>query len=138
MGGKKIILGVILVLILAFSVVYFDQRFEPNDIKKLRELANSQTDVLPPKEFTTDGCSLWPNSFFGSGFTDVCIEHDIKYWKGGSAEERKMADNELKEGVNERVPFMGSLMYFGVRIFGHPIVPAPWRWGYGFEYPYTY
>ncbi len=36
------------------------------------------------------------------------------------------------------MPFMGSLMYLGVRVFGHPFIPAPWRLGYGYEYPKYY
>ena len=136
MSKKKIIAG--LVLGLVFFVVYYDQQFEPKDIEGLRVVANSQTGVLPPRAFTTDGCSIWVNSFFGTDITDLCIEHDMKYWKGGSAQDREKADSVLRESVNERIPFMGDIMYLGIRVFAHPIVPAPWRWGYGFDYPYKY
>jgi len=136
MSKKRIIWG--LILVLAFIAVYSDQTFEPDNIGELREIASKQADVLPPKIFTTDGCSLWPNSILGNDFTDICILHDMKYWKGGSAKERKIADNELRESANERMLFVGSIMHVGIRIFGHPLVPALWRWGYGFEYPYKY
>lgn len=136
MSKKKIILGLIFVAI--FFAVYSDQKFEPENIEELRKISNEQIAPLPPKAFTTDGCSLWPNSILGNDLLDICISHDMQYWKGGSAEDRKVADNEMRERVNENIPFVGDVMYTGVRIFGHPLLPSPWRWGYGFEYPYKY
>ena len=128
----------ILIFVLVSLVICIDQGFKPKDIEGLRKIANQGLITLPPKPFTTDGCSLWLNSFLGVDYTDICIEHDMKYWKGGSAEDRKKADNELKNGVNERIPLVGSLMYMWVRAWGHPAVPVPWRWGYGFDYLYVY
>ena len=125
-------------MIAVFFVIYSDQKFEPKNIEELIKVANSKVNILPPREFTTDGCSIWFNSILGNDFTDICIEHDIEYWKGGSREERKIADKKLREQVNEKISFMGDIMYVGVRVFGHPLFPTPWRWGYGFEYPYTY
>ena len=136
MNKKKIIFWLIFIVI--FFAVYFDQTFEPKNIEELRSISNEQVLPLPPKTFTTDGCSLWPNSILGNNLLDICIEHDMKYWKGGSAQDREIADNEMRKRVNERVPFIGDVMYAGVRIFGHPLIPSPWRWGYGFEYPYNY
>lgn len=136
MTQHKVIIGLIVMLVL--FAVYVDQKFEPENIDILRESAHARAEVLPPKAFTTDGCSLWLNSLFGKDFTDICIEHDIEYWKGGSAGDRKIADTILRERVNEEILLMGDIMYIGIRVFGHPLVPAPWRWGYGFEYPYTY
>jgi hypothetical protein len=31
---------------------------------------------LPPNEFKSDGCSLWPDS----EWVDCCVEHDVNYW----------------------------------------------------------
>ncbi len=129
---SKIIIWAGLILILV-SFVYFDQQFEPEDVDELVEIANSKTEAVPTEEFHTDGCSLWINGFFNKDFTDICIEHDIKYWRGGSLEERKQADDELRERVNERVPLMGDIMYIGVRAFGFPNPLVPWGWGYGFD-----
>ncbi|MAG12483.1 hypothetical protein CL630_01590 [bacterium] len=145
MTNKKEII-IVLIAILTFSAIYYDQKFEPENIEILRESANAraqqlhsgQADILPTKAFTTDGCSLWLNSLFNNDFTDICIEHDIKYWKGGSTEDRKVADTTLRKSVNSKMPFMGDIMYAGVRIFGHPLIPSPWRWGYGLDDTYTY
>jgi hypothetical protein len=127
-------LGGLFLFCLIFIFIYFDQSFKPQNIEQLREIANSKAQskakILPPKIFTTDGCSLWFNKYF----LNICIEHDMAYWKGGSSAERKIADIELKEKANQIMPFIGNIIYLGVRIFGHPLMPVPWRWGYGFEY----
>lgn len=139
MNKKKVAIGSMLILI--FFAVYIDQGFEYKNINNVRVVANSMTDLLdklPENSFTTDGCSLWLNSFFGNDFTDICVAHDMEYWKGGSKEDRKNSDRLFRESINEKVFIMGDIMYFAVRVFGHPVVPAPWRWGYGFEYPYKY
>ncbi len=136
MTRNKVIVWLVLILVL--FAIYSDQRFNAKNIDVLRERARSMDGVLPQKAFTTDGCSVFPNVLFGNDFTDICIEHDMKYWKGGSAEDRKVADAVLRESVNKKMSFVGDIMYFGVRVLGHPLVPAPWRWGYGFKYPYKY
>ena len=123
---------VLLASILVIVAIYSDQRFEPKDLSKIQEEARARVETQPEKDFTTDSCSLWFNSAFGSDFTDFCIEHDIEYWKGGSPDDRKRADIELRDLVNEEIPLMGNIMYLGVRILGHPALNAPWSWGYGF------
>ncbi|MFC1730779.1 hypothetical protein ACFL6I_10645 [candidate division KSB1 bacterium] len=135
--SKKEIIAVLIFILIVFAI-YSDQKFEPENIEELRETANGHDEILPPKEFTTDGCSLWLNNVFDNDFTDICIKHDIKYWKGGSVEDRKIADSELRESINESVPLMGDVMYIGVRLFGHPLIPSQWGWGYGFSYPFGY
>lgn len=125
---------VLAILILLIIVIYDDQSFEPKDIGELRKKAHSSIDVPPPRTFTTDGCSLWPNSILGEDLTDICIEHDVEYWKGGNTEERKQADALLRNRVNEQIPFIGDVMYLGVRTFGG-FAPLFWGWGYGFQYP---
>lgn len=31
-------------------------------------------------------------------------------------------------------PIVAFIMWIGVRIGGHPLLPAPWRWGYGWPW----
>ncbi len=88
----------------------------------------------PPHLFTTDGCSVCPDD----GWVDCCIEHDFAYWCGGSADDRARADRELESCVAKGSPAMASLMWLGVRVGGAPWIPAPWRWGYGWDYPAGY
>lgn len=91
----------------------------------------------PPKPFITDGCS----NFFDGGFSDseqwldCCTEHDLAYWRGGSKQERLLADQKFKQCIAERAnPILAELMYRAVRLFGHPHNHADYRWGYGYAY----
>jgi hypothetical protein len=120
------------------TAVFFDQRFEAQNIDELVELSIREAEILPPREFTTDGCTLWPNSFFGTSIVSICVKHDMQYWEGGNVKDRKASDIEMKEEVNKVLYPIGHIMYLGSRTFGHPKVPAWWRWGYGFEYYYRY
>ena len=85
--------------------------------------------VTPPvKKFITDGCSAW----FNRGWVECCVTHDIAYWCGGSAEDRKQADAELERCVEQtRSGFLGTMFYVGVRLGGHPVWPMHYRWGFG-------
>jgi len=82
----------------------------------------------PPHPFTTDGCSFWPDD----GWVQCCVEHDIAYWCGGSADDRERADAGLRDCVaRDHGATLGRMMYLGVRVGGTPWQPFPWRWAYG-------
>ena len=95
--------------------------------------------------FTTDGCSgglsfAW-RLLFGSvtPWEDCCIEHDRVYWRGGTAASRRAADRALLACVRKKgYPAVGILLWAAVRVGGHPLLPLPWRWGYGWKYPRPY
>lgn len=94
-----------------------------------------QVDGKPPKPFRTDGCSMSPDFNFGC----CCVEHDIVYWKGGTAEERKKADTDLRQCIEGKGhPYLADLYYIGVRAGGGPYIPACWRWGFGWPYGHGY
>jgi hypothetical protein len=88
--------------------------------------------TLPEQRFVTDGCSLW----FDDGWAEpCCVEHDIRYWCGGEAEERSAADAALAACVDTLEPsWFAESMRLGVRAGGHPIFPTWYRWGYGRDY----
>jgi hypothetical protein len=87
---------------------------------------------LPAEPFVTDGCSLWLD---GNWAEPCCVEHDERYWCGGSAAERAVADVALRHCVDERAGgFVAWLMWVGVRAGGHPLFPTGYRWGYGRDY----
>ena len=86
---------------------------------------------LPPKKMFTDGCSAWPNW----KINDCCVKHDIQYWCGGTIENRRAADNELRSCVSKETgPKYAWIVYRGVRLGGVPWFPVRWRWGYGYKY----
>ncbi len=89
------------------------------------------------KPFTTDGCSDFPNGTLKQKnlWLHCCIEHDKKYWAGGTYDERLQADRDLRAcvaGVGE--PAIAALMLAGVRVGGSPSLNTPFRWGYGWPY----
>lgn len=91
--------------------------------------------------FTTDGCSSFPNGTMKapSLWLQCCTEHDFDYWKGGSFQERLESDQRLQlcvAGKGEAA--VAALMLAGVRVGGSPLVPTPFRWGYGWPYPRMY
>lgn len=90
------------------------------------------------RDFTSDGCSLFPDGNFNNRtlWCDCCLTHDISYWRGGTEEERKKADQELRQCVLARTKSkaLAAMMYEGVRGGGHPAFPTWYRWGYGWDY----
>lgn len=89
------------------------------------------------KPFTTDGCTDFPDGVQGHEdlWLDCCVAHDYAYWKGGTREERRKADRELRQCV-ARVghPVIANIMLAGVRVGGSPYWPTEFRWGYGWPY----
>jgi len=88
--------------------------------------------------FTSDGCSLFPDGTFEDRgkWCDCCQTHDLAYWRGGSSEERNLADSTLRDCVLTRTgdQNLAETMYLGVRAGGHPAFPTWYRWGYGWPY----
>jgi len=86
---------------------------------------------LPPHHFTTDGCSMWPDG----NWQGCCVRHDEDYWCGGDDSAREASDQAFRQCVTETdSPLMASVMYWGVRAGGAPMLPVPWRWGYGWDW----
>lgn len=83
----------------------------------------------PEHPFTSDGCSMSPDG----DWAECCVEHDIAYWCGGSADDRRAADRRLAACIVARghSKFLGELVRLGVSLGGAPWEPFPWRWGYG-------
>lgn len=91
--------------------------------------------------FTSDGCSAFPDGTLQQNqlWLACCIDHDLAYWKGGTAAERVRADATLHscvEAVGE--PNVARLMLAGVRVGGTPYLPTRFRWGYGWPWPRGY
>ncbi|MCB0368191.1 MAG: hypothetical protein KDD45_01820 [Bdellovibrionales bacterium] len=101
--------------------------------------------ILRP--FSTDGCSLSPNSLFGVNFVNCCIDHDIAYWLGGSEQDKITADQQFKICVREKFQkkhstivsdSIAEIYYYGVSLGGVNSLPNSFRWGYGWNYMRPY
>lgn len=102
--------------------------------------ACATTQGLQP--FTTDGCSLFPDRSLvsTSDWCGCCLAHDLAYWRGGTAEERLQADQDLKSCVLAASgnAELADLMFLGVRTGGGPYFLTPYRWGYGWPFGRLY
>ena len=94
------------------------------------------------KPFTSDGCSLFPDSSLigADDWCSCCFEHDIAYWRGGSEDEREAADRRLRDCVVGKTgnETLAAAMYEGVRLGGSPYFYNWYRWGYGWGYQRKY
>lgn len=103
---------------------------------------SSYGDSVNIKPFTSDGCSLFPDDGVISqhDWCECCFVHDVSYWKGGTKEQRRLADEELKACVLRKTEneALANLMYSGVRFGGSPYFYNWYRWGYGWPYKRKY
>ena len=94
------------------------------------------------RPFSTDGCSLFPDHSLISkaDWCQCCVAHDLAYWRGGTAEARLKADQELSACVRRLTgnKALAALMYSGVRTGGGPHFYTPYRWGYGWPFGRAY
>jgi hypothetical protein len=94
------------------------------------------------KDFTSDGCSLFPDGTIKDRgkWCQCCLMHDIAYWRGGTAQERKRADEVLRDCVFDctKDAALAETIYVGVRTGGHPVFPTWYRWAYGWPYSRGY
>jgi hypothetical protein len=108
---------------------------DPAQAAAIEARAAQRCRLSPERKFTTDGCSMFPDS----GWVQCCVEHDLAYWCGGRAAQRLEADRGLQDCVAALgQPETAWWMKLGVRLGGHPWWPFPWRWGYGWDWPHGY
>jgi hypothetical protein len=113
-----------------YEAVTYD---EPGMQMAAADFCAAQPDGAQPEfTFTTDGCSMAPDGTWG----ECCLAHDVKYWCGGSRDQRLSADRELKACLQGHdKPALAQLYFFGTRAGGWRRVPFGWRWGYGDRWP---
>ncbi len=105
-------------------------------------LANSCSTNPSLKDFTSDGCSLFPDKSLinAKDWCDCCLEHDIAYWQGGTEAQRLAADEKLRDCVYAKTEdsVLAEAMFRGVRFGGSPWFYNWYRWGYGWNYTRHY
>ena len=61
-------------------------------------------------------CTMWPDL----NLKECCILHDYgcaEAYYEKSEKQRKYRDNKLKNCCNKKIPFMGDVMYIGIRSY---------------------
>jgi len=102
--------------------------FEMNDIIRILE------EDPPQKSFSSDGCSMWFDTWGELDFYEACFKHDIRYWCGKPDDEvaRLIADAELMIDIARiGAPKMAQIMFNGVRLGGHESLGRDFSWGFG-------
>ena len=95
----------------------------------------TKKEAMPPKPFKSDGCTLAPRL----NFKHCCIAHDRAYWMGGTRAQRKETDIAFRNCISAAGhPALAQLYYAAVRAAGSPMLPVPWRWGFGWPWPKGY
>ena len=125
-------------IVILIILIVVDQSNLPSITDADRHSANSlclaSKGAEPPVVYSSDGCSVFPDSRWQS----CCIKHDVSYWCGGDKDDRAKADAELYRCVAHTSPLISKVMHAGVRLGGSPFLPLPWRWGYGYPYLHNY
>lgn len=104
----------------------------PKQKVKAERLCELHQNKTPPREFSSDGCTMWPDA----GIKSCCLKHDMKYWCGGSFKERRSADLAFMQCIRQKERAGDGLVeYLGLKIGGSPFLPFSWRWGYGWSWP---
>lgn len=93
-----------------------------------------------PNDFIFDGCSVVPEGYPWDPnqeylWCECCIDHDIAYWRGGTWVDRRLADAQLGQCVQEKtgIPELGAAFFLGTEIGGSPYWKQPYRWGYAWS-----
>lgn len=89
---------------------------------------------LTLKSFETDGCTMFMDGTSKEPglWKNCCVEHDLRYWFGGSSEEMDVTDLRLKSCV-EKVAgaTWANIIYTGVRAGHHSPVKNKYQWSWG-------
>lgn len=86
------------------------------------------------KPFFTDGCTMFVDGTKERPdlWRHCCVEHDLRYWFGGSQKDLDSTDLRLKSCVNEVAgPTWAELIYTGVRMGHHSPVKNKTHWSWG-------
>jgi hypothetical protein len=84
----------------------------------------------------SDGCTAAPDAGPWGDHRRCCVEHDRRYYYGGTKADRREADVAMRSCMVSRgMPAPFAWLYFGaVRVFGHPAGHRPgvsWAFGGG-------
>ncbi|WP_127716847.1 hypothetical protein [Halobacteriovorax sp. HLS] len=92
--------------------------------------------VYELKPFETDLCTMFSEETRDGkiSWEDCCIKHDLAYWVGGTKDDMKRADLEIRSCVKSKgLSKLSYMMYLGIKI-GH-LSPIKNKYKWGWAYP---
>ena len=139
---KQFLTYISLVVFALGSMLVLDRLYIPTTTeyqhRQVAAFAVSHGKVIPPRPFTHDGCTLFPNTAVFAFLQAPCFQHDVAYYFGGSKDERRIADQQLRSDVAQ-TGWLGQIiaypMYYSVRLFGDTSLTKLFNahWGYGWD-----
>lgn len=88
------------------------------------------------KDFQTDYCTYFPEGTLRNPglWQQCCFDHDLRYWFGGTKNDRLKADLKLRECVEKKAgSFMGHMMFFGIRAGRFSPLKHKYKWSWGWD-----
>lgn len=129
-----------LLTIVSFFVLASTVRAQPDIVKKEiesgKEVVETTEESSPSlKPFFTDGCTLFVDGPVGQAklWRHCCVEHDLRYWFGGSKDDRNATDLRLRSCVKKAAgAYWANLIYYGVKTgqFSPIKNKTHWNWGW--------
>lgn len=90
------------------------------------------------KNFVSDGCTMFPEGTSENPelWESCCLEHDLRYWFGGTKQDRDVADTQLRQCVQHmNKKATANLMYVGVKLGHLSPIKNKYAWGWGWQTP---
>ena len=98
--------------------------------------ANAQETPKVLQTFEDDGCTQFIDGPSNKPdlWAHCCFEHDLRYWFGGTKQDKKFSDIQLRECVKDVAGnFWANLIYNGVTLGGFSPVKFKYVWSWGWE-----
>ncbi|MBC7428953.1 MAG: hypothetical protein H7336_10100 [Bacteriovorax sp.] len=86
--------------------------------------------------FETDGCTMFVDGTREKPelWRHCCVEHDLRYWFGGSESDMDKTDLRLKDCVQKEAGVTwATLIYNGVRAGHHSPIKNKTQWGWAWN-----
>ncbi len=132
-----ILVGVLYLCLLSLDILIRPITTE-NETALALIYAATHNKELPPISFYHDGCTAFPDRFFGYNLYEPCFRHDVTSWLGGTEAERIASNKELRRSVESMRGLgvvIGPVIYVAVQYFGDNWVSRflGSNWGYGWN-----
>lgn len=91
-------------------------------------------DTLKP--FITDGCTMFVDGTSSKPglWRSCCVEHDLRYWYGGTESELDLADDQIKECVEKIAgKSWARVIYTGIRAGHYSPIKNKYQWSWGWN-----